>query len=658
MPSQLLKTLGRVTAQSDPERIGAMYQQARPQRDRIDTGQFFTPQPVCDLMLSLALRTGEERVLEPGCGTGNFLLRAMAVLCSHYGRLPPQAFQQLYGVEQDPQAALVALFQLWSYLGEYSHPLPLWGGVHVGNFLDQIVPPPGGYDVVIGNPPYVRHEHRRANVSTSETFVEIVKELKRDYGGFLQKFPQHAPLFSLKADLYVWFLLNATRLLNPGGRLCFILSSSWLDTKTGEHLQGFIQAHYRVLAVMESSRELWFADAAINPVIILAERLEEEAVVAPDHLVRFVRFEALLKDLLPYEGASYWEDVFALGQSLFSKTPPPGVWVQDVPHVTLLKGKGGGISSPWRFALKAPRRLQTLLAESPLPWCQLQDLGTVRYPLKTGINGFFYVTPEVQERFQIESRFLLPVVKSLKVVTSYRVDATELDLFLFSCTLSPQVLAAEGCRGALAYIAWGEAQYSSVRQKNRAPLPWPEVPSVQGRPYWYQIPPLEPPDLLCPRFFDKRFVVPVCSGRLMEDQTFYGLTLSPALKDEATLVAALLNSTLSFAMMESLGRSSLGDGVLQFSKADMAEFPVLDPRALTGNVKEKLCEAFLAMANRSVLPAFEEALQPDRLRLDEIVLSLVSAEGGKDTLELTEGFLSRVRARREKGVGRKKKQVF
>lgn len=522
----------------------------------------------------------------------------------------------------------------------------------MGNFLDLTLPAPGRYDVVIGNPPYVRHEHRRASVSTSE---QLLTGLKHCYGQFLQKFPQHAPLFSLKTDLYVWFLLNATRLLNPGGRLCFILSSSWLDTKAGEHLQGFIQAHYRVLAVMESSKELWFTDAAINPVIILAERLGDEAV-ARDHRVRFVRFEALLKDLLPCEGEAYWKDLFALTQRLFSEAPPPGVWSQEISQTALLKGKGG-ISSPWRFALKAPRRLQTLLEESPLSWCPLKDLGSVRYPLKTGINRFFYVTPAVQERFQIESRFLLPVVKSLKVVTSYRVDATELDLFLFSCTLSPQALEAENCRGALAYIAWGERQYSSVRQKNRSPVPWPEVPSVQGRPYWYQIPPLEPPDLLCPRFFDKRFVVPACSGDLMEDQTFYGLTLSPTLKAEATLVAALLNSTLSFAMMESLGRSSLGDGVLQFSKADMAEFPILDPRTLSGDKKKNLCEAFSAMASRSVLPVFEEVLQPDRRQLDEIVLSLLSNKRLEDASDLIEGFLSHVRTRREKGLGRKKKQT-
>jgi predicted type IV restriction endonuclease len=77
----------------------------------------------------------------------------------------------------------------------------------------------GGFDAVIGNPPYVRQES--------------IRELK-EY--FRKKFVS----YSSTADLYVYFIERAIHLLNPTGRFAFIVSSGFLRTTFGEPLRSFL----------------------------------------------------------------------------------------------------------------------------------------------------------------------------------------------------------------------------------------------------------------------------------------------------------------------------------------------------------------------------------------------------------------------------------
>ncbi len=64
--------------------------------------------------------------------------------------------------------------------------------------------------------------------------------------------------------------------------------------------------------------------------------------------------------------------------------------------------------------LRAPDIYWMILEKAGEKIISLGDLGRVRYPIKTGINEFFYVDEARIREFQIEREFLLPVVKSPK----------------------------------------------------------------------------------------------------------------------------------------------------------------------------------------------------------------------------------------------------
>ncbi|MGI9345150.1 MAG: Eco57I restriction-modification methylase domain-containing protein, partial [Gammaproteobacteria bacterium] len=78
-----------------------------------------------------------------------------------------------------------------------------------------------GFDIVIGNPPYVRHEH--------------IQEYKPQ---FKTSYPH---TYTSKADLYVYFYEQGMRLLAEGGHLCYITSNKWMRTQYGEKLRAFLK---------------------------------------------------------------------------------------------------------------------------------------------------------------------------------------------------------------------------------------------------------------------------------------------------------------------------------------------------------------------------------------------------------------------------------
>lgn len=149
----------------------------------------------------------------------------------------------------------------------------------------------------------------------------------------------------------------------------------------------------------------------------------------------------------------------------------------------------------------------------------------------------------------------------------------------------------------------------------------------------------------------------------MEDQTFYGFTANKPEHYATELLAALLNSTLSYLLVEYSARTNLGEGVLQFARGDMAKFPILTPGLFSATAREQLIETFLKLSQRSIFPLEQELFSPDRIELDMLILEpVLNAIGITEPLatfrdSLAEQLLTRVRERQTlAGSVRRKKR--
>lgn len=120
------------------------------------------------------------------------------------------------------------------------------------------------FDAVVANPPYVRQEWLADKARLREL---------ASYDGV--------------ADLYVYFIELANRLLRDGGRYCLIVPSKWLTAAYGENLRAFLASTASVDGVADLSRSPLFAEADAFPCIVWGTRRARAADAPPS--VRAVR---------------------------------------------------------------------------------------------------------------------------------------------------------------------------------------------------------------------------------------------------------------------------------------------------------------------------------------------------------------------------------
>ena len=129
-----------ITHGQDP--LGAAFSSLRSAALRRTSGAVYTPATITRSIVAwLAGRTEPSRIVDPGAGSGRFILAA--------GEAFPRA--QLVAVETDPLAALM-LRANTSVRGWIDRTILL-----VDDYRQIELPPCSGVTAFIGNPPYVRH---------------------------------------------------------------------------------------------------------------------------------------------------------------------------------------------------------------------------------------------------------------------------------------------------------------------------------------------------------------------------------------------------------------------------------------------------------------------------------------------------------------------
>jgi hypothetical protein len=228
-------------------------------------GAVYTRPEVADAVLDLAGWTTVRplhrlRLLEPSCGAGDFLRPAISRLLAAYladggtlSKIVRTLRPAIRAVEVDaashaatrdlvladlrargvPLRAARALCEAWLVRADFL----------LTDDLD------GKFDVVVGNPPYVRQER----IST-----DLLTKYRRRYATIYDR-----------ADLYIPFFERGLQLLADGGRLAFICADRWLKNRYGGPLRGLIArefslTHYIDLAGADAFQADVHAYAAIT----------------------------------------------------------------------------------------------------------------------------------------------------------------------------------------------------------------------------------------------------------------------------------------------------------------------------------------------------------------------------------------------------------
>jgi adenine-specific DNA-methyltransferase len=383
--------------------------------ERNKWGQFATPTP---LALSLAAYAhplmGEQlvRFLDPSIGTGSFFSALQRTFAK-------DRIEAARGVELDPLFSRAAM-DLWT--GE---------GLHVdqGDFTQQPAPD-RRFNLVMANPPYVRHHHLSGE-DKERLRAKLMLSLRLDMSGL--------------AGLYCYFMLLCHDWMEEQGLAIWLIPSEFMDVNYGTTVRKYLTEYVTPLHIHRfCPTDAQFADALVSSVVLVFRKESP----SPGHSVRF-----------SFGGSIEAPDTEAL-----------------VPLSTLRQ------SLKWTQFPANPHVVKT-------DDLKLGDVFSIKRGLATGSNEFFILSQADTETWQIPLKFLKPILPGPRNLQSDTIESlpnglpnVPSPLFLLDCNL-PEAEIEQKWPRFFEYLKQGKAEkvhsaYLASRrvpwysQENRPPAPF------------------------------------------------------------------------------------------------------------------------------------------------------------------------------------------
>lgn len=229
----------------------------------------------------------------------------------------------------------------------------------------------GGFDVVIGNPPYVRQE------SLGDEFKKYAAEHYKTYSGM--------------ADLYVYFFERSHQLLRVNGLFGMICSNKFMRSNYGKPLRNFLTNETSILQIVDFGELPVFERSSTFPAIYLTSNLKVKNQKCIYGAIKRLNFQSLEKEM------------DAIGIQLDNRSLTDDNWtLTSNSEINLIKKiKSGSIS----------------LGE--------YVKGKIYYGIKTGLNEAFVIDEETKIQLIKDDPKSKDIIKPFVVgddIRKYRID--------------------------------------------------------------------------------------------------------------------------------------------------------------------------------------------------------------------------------------------
>jgi type I restriction-modification system DNA methylase subunit len=661
------------------EIIGGIFQKLIPQEERHNLGQYFTNPDVVDLILCFCLKQENDKVFDPACGAGTFLVRAYQhkklmnqylkhedILETLWGndiaKFPAHlstinlAINDLSVDRNYPNIMQEDFFNLLSTAQGFDMP-DKWRRVRAKTLgiKEREIEYPRWFDCIVGNPPYTRQEEMAEIAPEDRRYKEttIDKALQDTNGRKLAD-------ISRRAGIYVYFFVHGAKFLRNGGRFGFVVSESWLDVDYGKGLQEFLLKNYKIVAIIGSKVERWFEDADINTCIVILEKCsgDNHRKERDENLVRFVYLKKPLRYFIP-PAQDIWEKQVARISAIkdkFKKT--------ILAHTDIYEGDDFRIfpkrqkelweegydaeeqkytGAKWGKYLRAPDIFFKILEKGKDKLVPLKQIAEVRRGFTTGADPWFYVRDITDTANQDE-------LSTMAAQANYKGKISDLRLiqsgdgskwlversFVYPVARNPDdfrniliktdevdnfVISVNEPPANIKkkmvykYIAHGQRKPYNMGKGRR------EIPSntetCSSRTNWYQLPDIAATRLLWEKAFDRYHRHFLANKPILANQRFY--PIYPNDTEDTDLMAASLNSPITSLYLE-FQRTIMGLGAVEATVDEARQSLVLNPDVVDSPVKERVKKALSRLAGRPVESLFSElgASSPDEVSLDKV----------------------------------------
>lgn len=626
--------------QFDHDVIGQIYEEIIPPDERHSLGQYYTPKEIVELIVDMTIESEDDTVLDPGCGSGGFLVGAYNELAA---RAPSkdheEVLDQIYGVDVNRfPAHLSAINLALRDLSTMTHDTH----VVVDDFFNVIesqgrvvsapkagvansrtdeeaheeydVEIPPTIDVAVANPPYIRNE----NIADPEKVRAHLENVGHE--------------MSERSDIYCYFFTHAYEFLREGegddrpGRMGFLTSNRWLTSGYGEDLQEFFLDNTKIQAIIDFQTQQ-FEVPLISTCVTILERCDDEEE-RNQNLTDFLHVREPLSS-------------GAITDVLESKYEP-GTLEDDergrYRRVTFRQEDLYDIER-WDRYLYAPGVYWDLIDDEQV--CRFEEIANPSFGTKTGNNDYFYFeTEEEYEDFGLDERFVTPILKHIAQTeyirltdddpTWYVLDVHDIveDILdgtqnsLMEQRSDEEVLLEEfeerGWNDLVQYLELGKEQGVHEGQ------------SVQGiGRVWFDVGELPVDEIILPKEYWRDSRVLWNEAGVPLDQRNMEVNVTDGDVDPLVLLG-IMNSSIFPLVREIEGREEQGQAMdrneLTVGEAEGLHVP--DPRTFTEQEQDDIRDAIVSWmdAEREIDANEEDSNEEYQNRLDRAVLRAIGME--------------------------------
>ena len=247
-----------------------------PSKDKKLGGIFYTPSYIAEFILDEVLTDNPDfKVLDPSCGAGIFNLVSLNKIKEKF---PNKTYvniieNNIYACDIEPISTnRTKIILILAALLKGENPTEIKFNVITKDSLQKTLKwedefpevfENGGFDAVVGNPPYIR-----------------IQNLEDDYKKYLQS--NWASAKSGNIDIYYPFIELGLNLLNENGKLGFITPNSHFNTAAGKNLRKILKSKKSMYKIVNFDYVRVFKDVNVySCVSILTKK--------PNHEIKFFK---------------------------------------------------------------------------------------------------------------------------------------------------------------------------------------------------------------------------------------------------------------------------------------------------------------------------------------------------------------------------------
>ncbi len=635
-------------------------------------GQHFTDTKIVDLILTATLKD-EARLLDPACGSGTFLVRALNLWRVKFGEKETM-YDLVEGIDIDKLAAMLSKINLYiQALERIKSGKSYLPSIRRGDFFKLSLTQ--SYRYVVANPPYTRQEEMAMafyDRNYKQNLLNTVEDIKD---------------WSKRASIYAYFLVKGGKLLEDGGRLGFIVENSWLNAEYGGPLKKWLLENFTVEYIVESLVERWFEDAAIITNIIIAQKKSQ-----PDYVTRFLFLKKKLRDLIGapppasdfIANQRYYERIGELYAKASKIVPSDdfAIWDDDNVRVVVVKkkllekieeklGRWGVLKGPEKYL----RMIVDFVEEIDERFKLFGEVFHIWYGLKTNANEIFYLPSKYWAYYSEDDNYLCLVYKGpwakelrkplLKISKSYlrplirpsHIESSAYELNKIEkkkkedyvlWVVDVNEVSDENTR---AYIEWAK---DFILKENKSTGRFPSIIKYIDSPSWTKLSDTSGGLLILKNAVHKNYAILLNRIHYAQiDLRLYAARPTEDYKNvDPRILFATANSIITYLGMELIGRTNLGEGALDIKIADYEKIPIVDPAWIEQKLKEegkleKLLKLVDSLISEKPLNIEEEINRGIRLRMEELLLGSLGLSR-KDILSLYKGLIKLVEYRTQR----------